>query len=277
MAKRQELSKHDEAGRLDLFLLAKWKELAAASVDTGDGHDPGTEWIPVREYEPLITTPYSEIVARNLHFVRQYFLQASEGNSLSSVAPHDGVAALGSCGPDLTDDPRHRTCDYCICRCVNEDDFCQHCRFYMGSTPRRCYGKLKLRCGSIGYLLRHRFHREKRADEGLILRVAAAFKKTPMLVPSKGGRSPSTSAILAQMTPRQKWTYQIMTGAHGCGDKVYSEGNGRLTSIYDAANGSAILRQTEKTVPPSGFESDRRKIAGRMWLESCVDPFVNEI
>ena len=224
-------------------------------------------------------------MARNLHYIRKYFLHASEGEL------YNGLAPLGNWGPDVTDAPHHRNCEYCICQCVDEDSSCNHCRFYMGSTPRRCYGELNIRCGSIAYLLRNRFHREGRVDEGLILRVASAFKRTPMLVPSDGGQQPSTSDILAKMTPRQKWTYQIMTGTHELEDQVYhvchahtlpesqvyQVCNRFLYSVYDAADGSAVWRQIEKIVPPSEFESDLYKSAIRMWLESCVDPFVAEI
>ena len=299
MAKPQELSmaewqtNAEDAARVDLFLLPKWKDgplmlshqPATCSVHGGGGQDPGFQWVPVKDHVPRTTPPYSEIVARNLHFIRKYFLQVSEGERFSGLVP------LGNWGPDLTDAPRHRNCEYCICTCVGKDSFCNHCCYYMGSTPSRCYGELKIRCGSIAYLLRHRFHREGRVDTGLILRVASAFKKTPMLVSSDGEPQPPTSAILAKMTPRQRWTYQIMTGTHELGDQVYHQCHAHLwpesqvdqichkflTSIYDAADGYAVWRQIEKKVPFSEFESDVYKNAIKMWLESCVDPFVAEI
>ena len=112
-----------------------------------------------------------------------------------------------------------------------------------------------------------------------------------MLVPSDGGQQPSTSDILAKMTPRQKWTYQIMTGTHELEDQVYhgchahtlpesqvdQVCNRFLYSVYDAADGPAVWRQIERLAPFSEFESDVHKNAINMWVESCVDPFVAEI
>ena len=59
--------------------------------------------------------------------------------------------------------------------------------------------------------------------------------------------------------------------------QVYQVCNRFLYSVYDAADGPAVWRQIEGLAPFSEFESDVHKNAIKMWVESCVDPFVGEI
>ena len=216
-------------------------------------------------------TPYSVIVARNLKYLRKYLLQASQGGEFTGLAP------LGAWGPDVTDAPGHRQCEYCLCQCSGRRGTCVHCRFYVGSTPQRCYGELGMRSGSIAYLLRHQYGREGPVEESLILRVASAFKRAPLDVPLVDGRQPSESAILDMMTPRQLWCYAILTGTHGLDDQVFSLGNGHLCSINEAAEGRAIYRQHHGGVAAAEYEADHHQVAISMWLEFCVDPFIYEV